>query len=497
MSIQSVTICRRPYLKHAFWAVCCGLVLFSQPLLGQTKSEPWNQFRGPNGYGSVADASIPSEFGPNKNLIWKTELPNGFSSPVFHDDKMYLTAEENKELVTICYSKTDGHEVWRQVAPRNRTERLDPRNHPASSSPVVNEHGVFVFFPDYGMVAYDHQGTERWRQPLGPFNNIYGMGASPIAVDGLLVLVCDQNLNSFVIGMDQQSGETVWKTKREEATSGHCSPIVYQANPEASKEIIVAGSFNLTSYDLKSGKKNWWVGGLCFEMKSTPVVLGDTAFINGFGSPMNEVDQNYQVADFAEVVAEHDADKNGVLGGKEMPNELARNFFPAVDLDENKALNEDEWKYFQASIASKNSMMAIRLGGSGDMTLENTKWKYHKNIPQLPSPLLAGQQVLMVSDRGVLTSLDAETGKPYFKGRIPGCTGNFYASPVSAGDKVLIATTAGKIAVLQASAILADGELTVLAVNELEGDIYATPAIVDNQLFVRTTTTLYCFGEKK
>ncbi len=134
-------------------------------------------------------------------------------------------------------------------------------------------------------------------------------------------------------------------------------------------------------------------------------------------------------------------------------------------------------------------MMAIRLGGRGDMTGPNTRWKYFKNIPQLPSPLLVGNQLLMISDRGIVTSLNPKTGQEQYKSRLPGAAGNVYASPVATADKILFATTAGKVAVV------ATGEqLDVLAVNDLGEGIFATPAIVDDRIYLRTDNAIYCFG---
>ncbi len=455
----------------------------------QSSLAEWNRFRGPNGTGIAVDSWIPTEFSLEKNLIWKTEIPQGYSSPVIEGGLVFLTAQEDEKLLTICLNRADGREVWRKQAPRDRKEKLDPRNHPASASPVVEDGRVFVFFPDFGVIAYQADGVELWRQPLGPFTNLYGMGASPIVVDGLVVLVCDQNLDSYVIALDAKTGEVAWKTPREEATSGHCSPVVYRPAPEQPAQVVVAGSFNLTSYEATSGKKLWWVGGLCFEMKSTPFLTGNIAYVNGFGSPQNEADQNFEIAEFAKALASQDRDSDGHLSLDEMADELSRNFFPAVDLDENQRLNEKEWDYFRASMASKNSIMAIRLGGSGNMTQQNTLWKYHKNIPQLPSPLLIDNQLLMISDRGIVTSLDPESGTEQFKGRLRGAPGNVYASPVAAGDKILFATTSGKIAVVQAGKTL-----NVVAVNDLGEGIYATPAIVENRIYVRTDKALYCFG---
>jgi outer membrane protein assembly factor BamB len=455
----------------------------------QISSSGWNRFRGPNGTGVSVDSRIPTEFGADKNLLWKTEIPRGYSSPVLENGKIFLTALEDEKLMTICLGLADGREAWRKQAPRDRMEKLDPRNHPASASPVVENGRVFVFFPDFGLIAYQTDGKELWRRALGPFTNLYGMGASPIVVDGLVVLVCDQNLDSYVIALDAKTGEVVWKTPREEATSGHCSPVVYRPDPDQPAQIVVAGSFHLTSYQSTTGKKLWWVRGLCFEMKSTPFLTGDIAYINGFGSPQNEPDQNFEIFEFGKVIASKDRDNDGNLSLEEMPDELSKNFFPAVDLDENQRLNEKEWEYFRASIVSKNSIMAIRLGGSGDVTQQNTLWKYHKNIPQLPSPLVIGNQLLMISDRGIVTSLDPESGSEQFKGRLRGAPGNVYASPVAAGNKILFATTSGKIAVVESG-----DTLNVVAVNDLGEGIFATPAIFENRIYVRTDKALYCFG---
>ena len=484
----SMTLNKKQFV--AFLMLNCVAMFGSVFPAAQVTRADWNRFRGPNGDGVVAAARIPTEFGADKNLVWKTDLPKGYSSPVIGNGRIYVTAEAQNKLFTICLNQQDGRELWRTEAPRDRTEPLDPRNHPASASPVATGDSVYVFFPDYGVIGYRTDGTEKWRQPLGPFSNLYGMGASPIVVDGLVVLVCDQNLDSFIIAFDQQTGRQIWKTPREEATSGHCSPIIYQPDPEQPAQILAAGSFNLTSYEAKTGKKLWWVGGLCFEMKSTPVMNRDTVFINGFGSPENQPDQHFEIAEFSAVVADKDSNGDGRLALDEMPDELARSFFPAVDLDNDNSLNEKEWNYYRASIASKNSMMAIRVGGSGNMTEQNTRWKYHKNIPQLPSPLLIGNQLLMISDAGILTSLDPKTGREQYKGRIPGAAGNYYASPVAAGDKILFATTAGKVAV-----IAAGEKLDVLAVNDLGEGIFATPAVDQERIYLRTDKALYCFGE--
>src|SRR5215813_4802133 len=138
----------------------------------------WPRFRGPNGSG-VADASVaPGEFA--NSVVWKVPLPPGHSSPILSRTRVFLTALDGGKLYTYSIDRASGEIVWRRECPRSRVEPLDKRNSAASPSPAVDGSNVFVFFGDYGLISYTHDGQERWRTPLGPFQNVYGMGASPI-----------------------------------------------------------------------------------------------------------------------------------------------------------------------------------------------------------------------------------------------------------------------------------------------------------------------------
>src|SRR5687768_8441452 len=204
----------------------------------------WSRFRGPNGSGVSPTKGLPTEFGPEKNVVWKTTLPQGFSSPIIYGDRIYVTGKRDDALLTIAVDRTNGKILWEREAPRSRKEPLDKRNHPAAASAAVDGQHVIVFFGDYGLVAYDVNGKELWKQPLGPFNNIYGMGASPVIVDDKVVLACDQSLNSFIAAFDKKTGKERWRTARPEAKSGHSTPILW--TPAAGrKQILLPGSFLL------------------------------------------------------------------------------------------------------------------------------------------------------------------------------------------------------------------------------------------------------------
>ena len=194
----------------------------------QAHASDWPRFRGPNGTGVAETSPLPDSIGPSKHVMWKTALPPGHSSPVISGDRIFLTAFEGDKLFTIALDRANGKILWRRESPRDRHEKLDAQNSPASPTPAADGRNVYVFFPDYGLLSYTFDGKERWRTPLGPFDNMYGMGVSPILAGDKVVLICDQQHDSFAAAFSQADGKQLWKTPRPEALSGHSTPIVYR-----------------------------------------------------------------------------------------------------------------------------------------------------------------------------------------------------------------------------------------------------------------------------
>ncbi len=463
-----------------------GLIISAQEI---PSSEDWPQFRGPNGSGVGKTTGLPSEFGTEKNVIWKKAIPTGYSSPVLNKDRIFLTACENEKLLTLCLDRKDGQTLWQREAPRPRKEKIDFRNNPASPSPATDGKNVYVFFPDFGMLAYDFEGNELWRLPLGPFDNDYGMGASPIVADNKVILVCDQSTGSFIIAVDKSSGEVVWKKPRPEATSGHCTPVIFSSSG-GETQILVPGSFLLISYSADTGDRLWWTSGLAFEMKSTPVISDGVLFINGFASALNQPENQVTIPTFEQALSKFDTNKDGEFSKEELPTESPYDFFDFMDLAKDGHLDKQDWNYFQAALASLNGMLAIRLGGEGDMTERNTLWVYRRNVPQLPSPLIYKDVLTMLNDVGFITSFDPKDGTVINQGRLKGAGSKFFASPVAADNKIYITSWRGKISVLKP-----DGSNEIIAMNDLKEDCYATPAIGDRKIYIRTVKTLYCFGQ--
>src|SRR6266702_1854050 len=187
------------------------------PLLALSLSgADWPQLRGPNGSGLCPSCGrLPTEVGPQKNVLWKTERPVGKSSPFRVWDRIFLTSSEGDDLITMCLSGATGKVQWRRSVRAARREAQNTLNHRAAPTAVTDGKSVFVFFADFGLVAYDFAGNARWQLPLGPFNSQHGVVASPVYADGRVILVCDPDTDGYIIAVDADNGKIAWKTPRE------------------------------------------------------------------------------------------------------------------------------------------------------------------------------------------------------------------------------------------------------------------------------------------
>lgn len=461
-------------------------------------SDDWSQFRGPNGTGVSETKGLPAEFGPTRNVVWKTALPPGHSSPVLTRDRIFVTAHDKEKLFVICLDRQTGKILWQKEAPRAQAGRLQNVNGPASPSPVTDGTNVYVFFQDFGMISYDQQGKERWKLPLGPFNMFYGFGASPILVDDKVILPVDQdNPNSYMVAVDKDSGKVRWKIDRPIVISGYSTPIVYKP-ADGPKQIIVPESFQLSAYSVADGKRVWWVRGLACEMKSIASHDSEYLYINGWGFPQNQPGRQVPTISFEEGLAAYDKDKDKLItkteitaaGGTTQMDKMLAAAFEAFDMNRDEKLNARDWEVFRAMMASENGLLAIKMGGKGDQTANAIRWRYTKPVPQVPSTLLYQGVLYMINDSGILLSFDPATGNVLKQGRLHGAIDKYFSSPVAADDKVYLIGQGGQVSVLKAGS-----DWQVLAVNELDDECYATPAIADGHIYIRTRSALYSFGK--
>lgn len=452
-------------------------------------SAAWSRFRGPNGTG-LARGEYPARIGPDSNVLWAREFHPGQSSPVLSNESVFLTGVEDERLFTYALDRRTGATLWKREAPRPRRTKFHPKNHAAAGSAAVDGDSVVVFFDEYGLLAYDHEGQERWRLPLGPFDNVYGMGASPIIVGDVVVLACDQSTDSYVLGVSKQTGDVLWKVGRPQAVSGHCTPVVHHT-PEGRAQVILPGSYLLDAYDAQTGERVWWVRGLPGEMKSVPVLLGETLWTHGYASPLNNLGNQIEYPPFVEALGLMDADKDGSISAPEIEERRVQQLFVFFDLDGNGTLDEVEWEGTRASLASVNSAMAISVGGHGDRTAEAVQWRHHRSIPQLPSPLVyEGVYYLLADQGGLLTALTAASGEPLDRSRLEDAVDSYYAAPVAGGGHVYLLSESGILSVLPAG-----GSLNPIHTVEFGEPCYATPALEDGCIWLRSQGHLYCFEE--
>src|SRR4030095_10606963 len=204
-----------------------GLFLFVLLVASPVHAEDWSRFRGPNGSGISNDTELPTEFGPGKNVVWKSSVRRGKSSPVLTEKHLFVTAHADDKLYTQCFDRRTGKLLWEQSVDRKQNPLIHPLNEPAAITPVTDGTNVYVFFRDFGLLSYDGAGKLRWQRPLGPFTNAIGLSSSPILVDGRLILQVDQYIDSYIATFNPDSGETFWKTSRAE-TKGWSTPIIYR-----------------------------------------------------------------------------------------------------------------------------------------------------------------------------------------------------------------------------------------------------------------------------
>jgi len=458
------------------------VTLFSAGLVGGD----WSRFRGPNGLGVAEEAPLPDSIGPDVNVAWKTDLPMGKSSPALTEDRIFLTAHEGEKLFTLGLDRATGKILWKQQAPDRRLEKMHQLNDEASSSPVSDGENVYVFFGGFGMLSYTADGEERWRRPMGPFTNFHGMGASPVYHDGKVLMICDQDQGAFLIAVDAATGETVWRVERPDMVHSFSTPVLYEP-ADGPAELVVAGSYQMVSYAVDDGRELWRYRGLTYQVKSSPVIVGDTLYFNAW-APGGEPAVRLVLPPFAEALEKLDANKDGELSKDEVSQEWQPGNWDMQDLNKNGSLDARDWQYYSQRRTSTNSTLAVKMGGRGDITESHVKWLSQKNMPDVPGVLLYQGVLYLIKNGGILTTLNPEDGSMLWQGRVRDALDNYYASPVAGDGKVYLASEKGLVTVLKPGA-----QPEPLGTTDFGEAIFATPALADGKIYLRTRSKLYCF----
>ncbi len=405
----------------------------------------WPQFRGPNASG-LGVGKPPVHFGPDQNVLWKTPLGPGLSSPIIWEGRIFLTEfdPKNKQLATLCLDRRTGKILWRRCVAPDRIEKVHEISSPAAATPATDGERVYVYFGSYGVLCYDLDGNPKWERRFPVPGNPYGASASPILAGDLLVLN-HQGKDAYLLGVNRRDGQTVWKTDRSLFQYGWSTPVHWR-HDEVDEIVVLGGDFGpgqrLMAYNLADGKERWWVAGLPPCGKSTPVLGDGLVFL---AAP--------------DIILETMAERR----------------------------NPERAEKFYAK--NKARVMAVRPGGKGEVKQADIAWSDKIGVPGVPSPLYYNGRLYTFKNGGLVFCRAAKTGALLYKGPL-GASGYYYSSPVAADQKVYIASEEGVVVVLAAG-----DKLNVLATNKLDGAILATPALADDNIYVRTEHCLYAFGQ--
>ena len=448
----------------------------------------WPQFRGVNCSGRAESADkLPAEIGPETNVIWKTALPPGHSSPVVVGKRIYLTAVRGEQLLTIALDRSTGKVLWEVEAPHEKLEQIHRIGSLAQPTPAADGERVVSFFGSSGLYCYDAGGKLVWKRPMGPFNNEFGAGTSPIIVGDRVILCQDHDTDSFIEAFDKRTGKTIWRTDRSEFPRNYCTPVVWEV--EGKRQIIVAATLRVVGYDFESGRELWTVRGIARTVCMTPVVGEDGMLYVAGWSAGGDAGERISVEPFDEAASRYDANGDRLLQEDELPDGAIKQRYPQVDRDKSGTITPAEYEYFRGLFdQSRNVVIAIKPGAEGDATKTHLLWENSKFVPFCSSPLYANGLIFTVKDGGICSCLDARSGEMLKYGRL-GATKNYYSSPVTGDGKIYAINEAGQLSVISA-----EPKWQVLSSADFGEDAHATPAIVDGKIYLRTAGHLYCFG---
>lgn len=505
------------HLVSRRFSLCCLLFVAVRLVSGAATPEvdplPWPQFRGPAGRGVGADSAVlPTVFGPQTALLWKTELPVGHGSPCVARDRVFVTAYSaaEKKLETIAIDRKSGAIVWRQTIPAKQIETVHATSSPATSTPVTDGKRIYVYAGSFGVVAYEWDGTVAWTYAMEVAKSPFGSGASPVLAGDLVVVPRDYMPAPALFALRKTDGSLAWKTSLEVspapgAKAAHATPVVWN------NQIVLSRPGLLAGYAAEDGSPLWWYP-QASAGTSTPTAGEEVLYLNapGVGGDLFTMPPP---PPFAEVLARYDKNGDGRFARTEAPTkelyfvrregvpedtpgahvtlQMAWGYF---DRDKDGVLDAAEYQGFVEAKdklpPSVAGILAIRPGrGRGALPPEALAWAEKRNAPEVSTALEYRGRVYSVTNGGIVSCLDAKTGAVVYRGRV-NAPGSYWASPVAAGGKVLVVSTDGVVTVLGGG-----DRLEVLANNDLGDPVYGTPALAGSVIYVRSRGALWAFGK--
>jgi len=403
-------------------AFTCALLLADEPVTD------WQQFRGPEGQGIAASSRLPVTWSDRRNIVWKTPIQGlGYSSPVVRGDRVWLTTAVPDEgrLLVLALDLASGRQLLEvPVFQHDKLWAIHWKNSHASPTPVLADGRCYVHFGSHGTAALDEDGRVLWKQRLLYYHH-HGPGSSPVLSGRTLVLICD--------GLDHSFYDD-------------------RVIPEPIAPQFVAG------LDADTGDIKWLTRREGRHSYATPLEIT----VEG---------KKQVVCPGGSFVAAYDP---------ETGSELWRVRHNGYSLVPRPVFGHG--LVFVCTGYDEPTLLAIRPNGSGDVTDSHVAWSSDDAVPLNPSPVLADDALLTLSDNGVLTCYEATTGKVRWKKRVGG---SYSASPLLAGQKLYMLNESGTTLVANVG-----GSYKLLSRNLLDGRTLSSPSAAGHSLLLRTDSHL-------
>jgi len=397
----------------------------------------WPRWRGPDNNGSITSGSYPVKWDP-ETALWKIDVPGkGFSTPIVWDKKIYLTTG-TQGLDTVLAFDWAGKQLWQKQL---GSEVAGKHQNGSGSNPSATTDGsaVFVFFKSGNFAALELDGSIRWKTNLferyGKDNRFWDFGTSPVLTNKDVVIAEMHDGESWLAAFDKVTGKLSWKVTRNyktpvEGSQGYSTPIVFSHN--GIETLLVWGGHHLTAHNASDGKIIWSCGNFNPD---------DTRFWPTIASPV--------ISGTVAVVPCGRADRR------------------------------------------QPRLHGIKLGGSGDVTETHRLWKREDTGAFVPTPGENKGQVYVIRDRGEVDCINPLTGENIWSGVFPKNKGNFYSSPLIAGDHLYAARESGTIFVIRLK-----GKFEIVSEINMKDRIIASPIAISGRILIRTQHHLFCIGNK-
>jgi outer membrane protein assembly factor BamB len=303
------------HMSKNYPTLCCSVIGAIAVIVSAEAAESanWPQWRGPTANGYAVTGNPPVEWSENKHIKWKKDIPGeGHSTPVIWEERLFLlsavpvnppqasleqadrppASQEQRRrrggsggavptqeyaFTTFCIHKNTGETLWtREGGKEIPHEGHHPTNTYSSASAVTDGEHVISFFGSRGLYCYDMDGNEIWHKDLGnmPSRNGFGEGASPTFYGNTLIVLWDNESDSFVYAFDKRTGKELWKQRRDEKT-GWTTP--YVLTHQGVTQVIINATNKVRSYHLETGELIWECGGQ--TTNAIPSVVADGEYV--------------------------------------------------------------------------------------------------------------------------------------------------------------------------------------------------------------------------